>query len=81
MRSDHDRAQNCPAGQAQPRYTPRKGGKMRFILTAVFGVIAYALYPVGVFSIPFSQLTLGNILCVIGAAFFGLLAAKSLIQP
>jgi hypothetical protein len=35
--------------------------------TILFASTAYALYPEGVFSIPFAQLTLGDILRLLGA--------------
>jgi hypothetical protein len=53
---------------------------MRFILTAIFAAIAYALYPSGVFHIPFAQLTLGNIFSLIGAVIFAVMAIAALFE-
>ncbi len=44
----------------------------RIVFAAVFGTIAYFLYPEGIFSVPFSQLTLGKIFSLVGAVIFGL---------
>jgi hypothetical protein len=51
---------------------------LRFIIAAVLAAIAYQLYPTNVFHIPFSQLSLGNIVKLIGAVIFGIAAIKTL---
>jgi len=51
---------------------------MRFVLTAVFGALAFILFPTGIFSIPFAQLNLGKIFCFIGSAFFGIITISAL---
>lgn len=53
---------------------------MRLILSAIFAALAYALYPAGVFHIPFAQLTLGNIFSLIGAVIFGIMAITALFE-
>jgi hypothetical protein len=50
---------------------------LRFIIAAVLGAIAYDLYPKTFFDIPFSQLSLGNIVKLIGAVLFGIAAIKT----
>jgi hypothetical protein len=53
---------------------------MRFIITAICAVMAYLLWPSGVFNIPFSQLPLGNIFRLVGAILFGIIAINALFE-
>lgn len=47
---------------------------------AILGTIAYALYPSGIFDIPFAQLTLGKILRLIGAVIFAIAVIAALFE-
>jgi hypothetical protein len=53
---------------------------MRFIRAAIFGAIAYALFPADVFHIPFSQLASKDIYSLIGAVFLGIMAIATLLK-
>ena len=60
---------------------------MNFIFAAILGVIAYFLFPVvgpgfsvGVLSIPFPELTSGNILRIAASVLFGILAIRLLFK-
>jgi putative Ca2+/H+ antiporter (TMEM165/GDT1 family) len=53
---------------------------MRFILTAIFGALAFAVYPEGVLYTSFSQLTLMMVLrCIVGI-FFLIVAVRALFE-
>jgi len=53
---------------------------MRFIFAAIFAVMAYLLWPSGIFNIPFSQSSLGNIFRLVGAILFGIIAINALFE-
>jgi hypothetical protein len=44
------------------------------IFAAIFGAIAYVLYPQDIYIFPISNLSLGDMLGLIGTAIFGILA-------
>lgn len=43
-------------------------------IDAVFAVLAYVIFPEGIFNTPFAQLTVGILLRLVGAVVFGILA-------
>jgi putative Ca2+/H+ antiporter (TMEM165/GDT1 family) len=53
---------------------------MRFIFTAIFAVMAYLIYPSGIFDIPFSQLTLENYFRFAGTILFAVIAISVLFE-
>jgi len=53
---------------------------MRYVLSTIFGAVAYILFPIGIFSIPFSQLTLENIFRLVGAVAMGVMAIVELFE-
>ncbi len=55
-------------------------GCMRFVFAAAFGLLAYILFPAWILGIPFNQYSLGDMLRLVGAAIFGILAFQALLK-
>jgi putative Ca2+/H+ antiporter (TMEM165/GDT1 family) len=53
---------------------------MRFVLTAIFGALAFFTYPEGVLHTPLSQLTLMMVLRCIAAISFSIAAIRALFE-
>ena len=53
---------------------------MNFILSTIFVVVAYFLFPVDGFSFSFSDMTTGNFLCLLGSLFLGIMAISFLFK-
>ena len=51
---------------------------LRLVVTAAFGAMAYWLFPSGIFSTSIAQATIGQILCLVGSAFFGVITVSAL---
>ena len=53
---------------------------MNFVFSAIFGVIAYFLFPVDDFSFSFSDMTTVDLLRLLGSIFLGIMAISFLFK-